>query len=73
METLPQILDLFVPLDAYLTEWTGALTFLVAGHAFGQLPSVKRNFHIVIVAIIAISVAPMTFEWMRARRERIAA
>jgi len=23
METLPQILDLFVPVDAYLAEWTG--------------------------------------------------
>jgi len=50
-----------------------ALTFLVAGHAFRQLPSVRRNLHIVIVAIIAIPVAPMAFEWMRAGRERVAA
>ena len=49
------------------------LSFLVAGHAFGQIPAVKRNFHVVIVAIIVISVMPMAFEWLRARRERVAA
>jgi len=73
METLPQSLDLFLPLDACLAEWAGALAFLVAGHACGQLPSVKTNFHIVIVAIIAIWVVPMAFEWMRGGHERFAA
>jgi len=52
---------------------TGALTwvlcFLVAGHSFGQIPAVKRNFHIVIVAIIVISLLPMVHEWLRARRQ----
>ncbi len=56
---------------------TGALTwvlsFLVAGYAFGQIPTVKRNFHIVIVAIIVISIMPMVLEWLRTRRERVAA
>ena len=56
---------------------TGALSwvlsFLVAGYAFGQIPTVKRNFHVVIVAIIVISVMPIVFEWVRARRERVAA
>jgi membrane-associated protein len=51
---------------------TGALawvlSFLVAGYWFGQIPTVKRNFHIVIVAIIVISVMPMVFEYLRARR-----
>jgi membrane-associated protein len=51
---------------------TGALTwvlsFLFAGYWFGQLPAIKRNFHIVIVAIIVISVLPMVFEYLRARR-----
>jgi membrane-associated protein len=63
----------------YFATWnvTGAvvwvLSFLVAGYAFGQIPTVKRNFHVVIVAIIVISVMPIVFEWVRARRERVAA
>ena len=63
----------------YFATWnvTGAvawvLSFLVAGYSFGQIPTVKRNFHIVIVAIIVISVMPMVFEWLRARRERAVA
>jgi membrane-associated protein len=51
---------------------TGALawvlSFLLAGYFFGQIPTVKRNFHIVIVAIIIISILPMVFEYLRARR-----
>ena len=51
---------------------TGALawvlSFLLAGYYFGQIPTVKRNFHIVIVAIIIISILPMVFEYLRARR-----
>jgi membrane-associated protein len=64
---------------AYFATWnvTGALSwvlsFLVAGYWFGQIPTVKRNFHIVIVAIIVISVMPIAFEWLRARRERAVA
>jgi membrane-associated protein len=63
----------------YFATWnvTGAvawvLCFLVAGYSFGQIPTVKRNFHVVIVAIIAISVMPMVFEWLRSRRERAVA
>ncbi len=44
------------------------LCFLLAGFWFGQLPAVKRNFHIVILAIIVISVMPMLIEFVRARR-----
>jgi membrane-associated protein len=51
---------------------TGAIAwvcgFLLAGYWFGQIPTVKRNFHIVIVAIIVISVMPMVIEFLRARR-----
>jgi membrane-associated protein len=51
---------------------TGALawvlSFLVGGYWFGQIPTVKENFHIVIVAIIAISVLPIVIEFIRARR-----
>ena len=41
--------------------------FVVGGYAFGNLPTVKRNFHFVILAIVAISVAPMLIEVLRAR------
>jgi membrane-associated protein len=53
---------------------TGALawvtSFVLAGYWFGQLPAVKRNFHVVIVAIVVVSVLPMVGEWWRARRAR---
>jgi membrane-associated protein len=47
---------------------TWVLSFLLAGYWFGQIPTVKRNFHVVIVAIIVISVMPMVIEFVRARR-----
>ena len=49
--------------------FTWVLAFLLAGYWFGQLETVKRNFHIVILAIIVISVMPMMLEYLRARRE----
>lgn len=44
-------------------------SFLFAGYFFGAVPVVKRNFHLVIVAIVIISVLPPIFEFLRARRE----
>jgi membrane-associated protein len=41
--------------------------FLYAGYALGNVPSVKLNFHIVIVAIVIISVMPAVFEYMKSR------
>jgi membrane-associated protein len=64
---------------AYFASYnvTGALawvlSFLIAGYWFGQIPTVKRNFHIVILAIVVISVMPMVFEYLRARRAGAAA
>ena len=46
--------------------WVGS--FLVAGYFLGNIPAVQRNFHIIIVAIIIISVLPGLFEWLRSRR-----
>ena len=43
------------------------LSLLLAGFFFGQIPTIQRNFHIVIVAIIVISVLPIVFEFVRAR------
>ena len=44
------------------------VSFLVGGYVFGNIPAVKSNFHIVIFAIIAISVAPAIFEVWKARK-----
>jgi len=44
-------------------------SFLLAGYWFGQLPTVKRNFHVVILAIVVISVLPIVGEYVRGRRE----
>jgi membrane-associated protein len=43
------------------------LLFVLGGYLFGNLPTVKQNFHIVIVAIIVISVIPAVVEFFRAR------
>lgn len=51
---------------------TGGLTwvfsFLLAGYFFGNIPTIKTNFHIVILAIIVISVLPIFIEFFKARR-----
>jgi membrane-associated protein len=41
--------------------------FIAGGYYFGNLPVVKRNFTIVIFAIIIISVLPIIFEYIRHR------
>lgn len=45
------------------------LAFLLSGFYLGNVPTIKRNFHIVIVLIVLISVMPMVIEYLRARRE----
>jgi membrane-associated protein len=50
------------------------LMFVLGGYSFGEVPVVKRNFHIVILAIIVVSVMPPVIEYLRARRQaRLAA
>ena len=44
------------------------LSFLLAGWWFGGREVVQRNFKLVILAIIVISVLPGVFEYIRARR-----
>jgi len=48
--------------------WVGLI--LPIGYAFGNLPMIKRNFSIVIVVIIAISVLPAVVELLRDRKSR---
>lgn len=43
------------------------VTFLTAGYFFGNIPAVKRNFHIVIFAIIFLSILPMVIAWVKAK------
>jgi len=43
------------------------LTFTLGGYFFGNIPIVKRNFTIVIMAIIIISVMPAVIEYLRSR------
>jgi membrane-associated protein len=41
-----------------------------AGYAFGNVEFVKKRFEVVIVAIVIISVLPMVFEYVQARRAK---
>jgi len=42
---------------------------LFAGYFFGNLPIVKNNFSLVIIAIVILSVMPAVVEYLRHRRE----
>ncbi|MGC4068567.1 MAG: DedA family protein [Polyangiaceae bacterium] len=47
-------------------------SFILAGYFFGNMPVVKRNFHIVIFGIIFVSLLPTVIEVVRARMSRSA-
>jgi membrane-associated protein len=42
-------------------------SFILAGHFFGNLPVVKRNFHIVIFGVIFVSILPMLVPWLKSK------
>jgi len=46
------------------------ILFISGGYFFGELPAVKRNFTLVIMMIIIISVLPAVIEAVRARGEQ---
>jgi len=46
------------------------VTVLSAGYFFGNIPIVKNNFEVVVIAIVIISVLPAVFHWLKARRSR---
>lgn len=43
------------------------ILFTLAGYFFGNIPQVKENFEIVILAIIGVSILPMIIEFVRHR------
>lgn len=47
--------------------WIGL--FVAAGYIFGNIPVVKQNFTLVVLAIIFLSILPALIEAVRARRE----
>lgn len=48
-------------------SWVFVFTLL--GYFFGNIPFVKKNFELVIIVIILVSVLPMVFEWWKHRQE----
>jgi membrane-associated protein len=56
----------------WLFNIVGAIAWVVicvvAGYFMGSIPFVKKNFELVIVAIVVISVLPMAYEFWQARR-----
>ncbi len=46
--------------------WVGI--FLYAGYFFGNLPAVRENFTLLILAIVVLSFVPVVVEWWRARK-----
>ena len=48
------------------TAWITA--FILAGYRFGENEVIKRNFHLVIIAIVVISLVPAVVEFIRGRQ-----
>jgi len=48
--------------------WVGG--FLLAGYFFGNIPAVKKNFTLVIFAIIILSILPPIIELIRAKMKK---
>lgn len=46
--------------------WVGICTF--AGYFFGQIPVIKNNFSLAVLAIIALSILPIALEFLKHRK-----
>jgi membrane-associated protein len=46
--------------------WVSLFTF--GGYFFGNIPIIKKNFHIAILAIVFLSVLPAIFEYLRHKK-----
>jgi membrane-associated protein len=49
--------------------WT--YLFVYAGYLFADIPFIKGNFSIIVVAIILISVVPIAVEFLKSKRKKI--
>lgn len=47
-------------------------SFTTLGYFFGSLPFVEKNFKLVMVAIIIVSILPAVFEFLKERKKRAA-
>jgi membrane-associated protein len=47
--------------------WVGVC--VGAGYAFGNVPMVKDNFTVVALGIVAVSLLPVAFEWLKLRKK----
>jgi len=48
--------------------WVAICVF--AGYFFGNIPFVKKNFSLVILAIVVLSTVPIALEWWKSRRKK---
>jgi membrane-associated protein len=48
--------------------WVGL--FIWTGYLFGQLPFVAENFELVALAVVLLSVLPIVWEYIMARRKK---
>jgi membrane-associated protein len=47
--------------------WVG--TCILAGYFFGNIPAVKENFALVIIAIVGVSIIPGCITWIKSRKK----
>jgi membrane-associated protein len=45
------------------------VSLCLAGYFFGNIPAVKSNLTLVIVAIVLLSISPGLLAWARSRRK----
>lgn len=45
------------------------VSMVMAGYLFGEIPIVKKNFSLVVIGIVFVSILPGVFEYWRHRRE----
>lgn len=48
--------------------WVGL--FLYAGYHFGNIPAIRKNFTLLILGILVVSILPIVYEAIKARRSR---